>query len=320
MPQPLHCPLTTFLAEKPYLVIDGALATELEARGCDLNDALWSAKTLIEQPELIRQVHVDYFNAGADIAITASYQATPLGLAARGLGEEEAVGLIGKSVVLAREARDEVLQQEQDAGRERRRLLVAGSVGPYGAYLADGSEYRGDYSLPREEMKDFHRLRIKALLDAGVDVLACETMPSFQEVEALLSLLEEEFPQATAWLSFTLKDEAHLPDGSALDVICKLMRQSRQVSAVGVNCIRQELVAGALRNLAASGKPLLAYPNSGEVWDAKTKTWSGVGTDGASLHELVCQWYAAGAKLIGGCCKTGPKDIDIIRKTLSRSS
>lgn len=302
-------PVAELLAQRDALILDGALATELEARGCDLNDELWSAKTLIEQPDAIFQVHLDYFRAGADVAITASYQATPLGLAKLRYSAEQASMLIRKSVELAQQAR------EAASAVEARPLLIAGSVGPYGAYLADGSEYTGDYSLPLDEMKDFHRLRVQTLVDAGVDVLACETIPSFEETKALLSLLEE-FPGTTAWFSFTLSDEAHLPDGSPLQSVCTLLRASQQVAAVGVNCVPRNLVAGALKNLAASEKPLLAYPNSGEVWDAKSKTWSGEGAEAASLHELVTQWRAAGARLIGGCCRTAPSDVKVICKTL----
>jgi homocysteine S-methyltransferase len=166
-------------------VLDGAMATELEARGCNLADSLWSAKVLVENPELIREVHLDYFRAGAQVAITASYQATPAGFAARGLDEAQSRALIGKSVELARKAREAYLAENPHAGT----LLVAGSVGPYGAYLADGSEYRGDYVRSAEEFTAFHRPRVEALLDAGADLLACETLPSFAEIKALAALL-----------------------------------------------------------------------------------------------------------------------------------
>jgi homocysteine S-methyltransferase len=165
-------PLTALLEKQPFVVLDGAMATELEARGCNLADSLWSAKVLVENPELIREVHLDYYRAGAQVAITASYQATPAG-AARGL--DEASRVIGKSVELARKAREAYLAENPHAGT----LLVAGSVGPYGAYLADGSEYRGDYVRSAEEFTAFHRPRVEALLDAGADLLACETLPSF---------------------------------------------------------------------------------------------------------------------------------------------
>ncbi|QTF08907.1 homocysteine S-methyltransferase [Brenneria izadpanahii] len=298
-------PVAEMLASGSTIVLDGALATELEARGCDLTDPLWSAKALIENPSLIYQVHLDYFNAGAQCAITASYQATPQGFKARGLTERQSLALIEKSVRLAVQARDEYRRTHPQAGT----LLVAGSVGPYGAYLADGSEYRGDYALPHSDMMDFHRPRIAALLEAGVDLLACETMPSFAEIKALIELLAE-FPQALAWFSFTLRDSAHLSDGTPLKDVLPLLNLSAQVVAVGINCIALENVTAALKQLSAeTSLPLVVYPNSGEQYDAVTKTWGNHSEGGCSLAAHLPEWRAAGAKLIGGCCRTTPADI-----------
>ena len=207
-------PLTPLLQNNSLAIVDGALATELERRGCDLNDTLWSAKVLMEQPELIRQVHLDYFNAGADIAITASYQATVEGFAKRGLNREQALDLMKKSVQIAQSARDEFWSNE--ANRVNRvRPLVAGSVGPYGAFLADGSEYRGDYKLTEGELIDFHRPRVEALIASGADLLACETIPCLIEARALTQLLSE-FPKVSAWLTFSAKDDEHICKGERI--------------------------------------------------------------------------------------------------------
>src|SRR5688500_3648432 len=207
-------PIAPILDCHPALVIDGALATELERRGCDLKDKLWSAKILLEQPEIIKQVHLDYFKAGADCAITASYQATIEGFAKRGLNKEEAIALIKKSVELAREARDEFWA---DPGNRvgRPKPLVAASVGPYGAFLADGSEYRGNYGLSEAALIDFHRPRLAALVAAGADMLACETIPCLLEASALVRLLAE-FPGVSAWMSFSARDERHIYYGERL--------------------------------------------------------------------------------------------------------
>jgi homocysteine S-methyltransferase len=303
------------LSKKGYLVLDGALATELESRGCDLNSALWSAEVLIHQPELIKQVHLDYFLAGADIAITASYQASTVGLEKHGFSPAEAKELISKSVELAKQARTEILRQDP-----HRSCFIAGSVGPYGAFLADGSEYRGDYYLPIDAMKNFHRPRVQALVDAGIDLLACETIPSFGEVQALLSLLVE-FPNTPCWVSVTLKDESHLSDGTPLSDVVGLVAESAQVFAIGVNCVPEDSVSNALSVLSKlTGKPLLAYPNSGEIYDATSKTWSGNHATGSHLVDRVKEWYGHGAKLIGGCCRTGPDDIRTITSTLQKLS
>jgi homocysteine S-methyltransferase len=297
--------VAALLAANRTLILDGALATELEARGCDLSDPLWSAKVLIENPELIYQVHLDYFNAGAQCAITASYQATPLGFLRRGLNQQQSLALIAKSVQLAQQARSDYLAQHPQAAP----LLIAGSVGPYGAYLADGSEYRGDYSLPQEEMIAFHRPRIAALAEAGVDLLACETLPSFSELQALLALLQE-FPTLGAWFAFTLRDSQHLSDGTPLTQVLAALHGNPQVLAIGINCIALENVTPALRQLATlTDKPLLVYPNSGEHYDAVSKTWHACGGENGSLIDQIGEWQNTGARLIGGCCRTTPQDI-----------
>jgi len=300
-------PIAAALTHTDTLILDGALATELEARGCNLADTLWSAKVLMENPELIYQVHYDYFAAGANVAITASYQATPLGFAARGLDSGQASALIRQSVTLAQRARDDY----RATTGSQAPLLVAGSVGPYGAYLANGAEYRGDYALPAAEMKDFHRPRVAALLEAGVDLLACETLPSFGEIQALISLLAE-FPHSSAWFSFTLRDAQHLSDGTPLSKVAEVINAAPQVVAVGLNCVALESVTPALQTLQAlTDKPLLVYPNSGEQYDAVSKSWHSA-PSGCTLHDKFPEWQQAGARLIGGCCRTTPQDIAAI--------
>lgn len=302
---PINNPLLPLLAKAPFIVLDGALATELEARGCDLTDSLWSAKILLENPARIYQVHLDYFRAGAQCAITASYEATPAGFAAKGLDALQSVALIKQSVALAQRARADRQAEAPESGT----LLIAGSVGPYGAYLADGSEYRGDYSLSPDEYCAFHRPRIAALVEAGVDLLACETLPSFAETRALLTLLTE-FPTTTAWFTFTLRDRSHLSDGTPLSNVAALLDGHDQVLALGVNCIALDKTTEALETLHdLTTLPLVAYPNSGERYDAVAKNWThGAGQCG-SLESHLDDWLRAGARLIGGCCRTTPADI-----------
>ncbi|KAB8349590.1 hypothetical protein FH972_023614 [Carpinus fangiana] len=317
-------PIKGLLDTKGYVVLDGALATELESRGCDISDSLWSCKALMESPELIRQVHYDYYVAGADIAITSSYQASPLGLAEqRNISESDAKILIKKSVQLAQEARQ---QASRTLKKAETSMLVAGSVGPYGAYLADGSEYRGDYgsTVSREVLKAFHRPRISALLAAGADCLACETIPSFPEVEALSQLLSDEFPSAWAWFSFTVRDSLHLSDGTPLDKVCQTLGLNKKVMAVGINCVARDETTDLLNVLHDYWRgPLLAYPNSGELWDAKARKWTEAnktpsisGEPNGSLVTCVREWVRAGAKIVGGCCRTGPEDVRTIAQTL----
>jgi homocysteine S-methyltransferase len=311
--------LSRMLHAGANLIMDGALATELEALGCDLDDPLWSAKVLLEQPQLIKQVHRNYFDAGSAVAITASYQATPQGFARRGIGEANALELLALSVRLADEARREFVAENPHTAP----LLVAGSVGPYGAYLADGSEYRGDYLLSRSEFEEFHRPRIAALVEAGVDLLACETLPSYLEAEALLALVGEY--DIESWFSFTLRDGGHISDGTPLAKVAKLCARHAHVAAIGVNCVPLELVSPSLEALRqATRTPLIAYPNSGEHYDPVGKTWGSartedglvdsVGEQAPSLAELAGSWRESGAQLVGGCCRTTPRDIAAVAK------
>lgn len=306
-------PLTSLLTQHPFIVLDGALATELETRGCQITDSLWSANVLINQPEIIRQVHLDYFRAGAQCAITASYQASIEGFARRGLNTEQAQALIARSVTLAIEARTEFLREQPTAPRP----LVAGSVGPYGAFLADGSEYRGDYSLTPEAFIDFHRPRITQLLAAGADLLACETQPSFAEIQALCQLIQE-FPEARAWFSVTLKDAQHLSDGTPLATVANFLATQPQVVALGINCIALTETTAALAHLhRLTALPLVVYPNSGETYDATSKTWHQGGTHCQQLSDYLPDWLAVGARLIGGCCRTSPTDIQALAQQQS---
>lgn len=299
-------PVQAILDAYPLVVLDGAMATELEGRGCDLRDELWSARILMESPELIRQVHADYFAAGADVATTASYQATFEGFAGRGLSHDEATALMRLSVQLAREARDEFWADS--ANRVNRpRPLVAASVGPYGAYLADGSEYRGDYGLSETELMDFHRERIAVLIGAGADLLACETIPCIIEARALVRLLEE-FPGAYAWISYSARDGAHTNQGEAITEAAAAVDHPR-VAAVGINCTAPHFIPDLITAMrGATEKPILVYPNSGEVYDPVAMTWHGQSECDAYAGDAA-EWHRLGARLIGGCCRTTPTHI-----------
>ncbi len=304
----------THLERHGVMLLDGALATELERRGADLADPLWSAKVLLEQPELIRQVHYDYFVAGAEVAITASYQATFAGFAKRGIEHNQAAELMRRSVRLACEARTQFLAERAESADAP--LWVAASIGPYGAYLADGSEYSGDYGLSIHDLRDFHRPRLAVLAESGADLLACETIPTLLEAEALIQLLAE-FPRQSAWLSFSCGTESQLWHGESLTEAVALANDSPQVVAVGINCTAPRLIEPLLRSVAGiARKPLLVYPNSGEQWDREQRCWV-PGTGTTDWTAPVHAWVAAGARLIGGCCRTTPADIRTMRQALA---
>jgi homocysteine S-methyltransferase len=304
-------PIQTILQKQSIAILDGALATELEARGCNLNDDLWSARILMEQPELIHQIHLDYFNAGADVAITASYQATVEGFARRGLNKEESLALMQKSVKIAQDARDEFWLDEKNRVN-RSYPLIAASVGPYGAFLADGSEYRGDYNLTEQELIDFHRPRVEALITAGADLLACETIPCLIEARALIKLLSE-FPKAYAWFTFSAKDGKHICHGEKISDCAALLDASPQAAAIGVNCTSPLHISSLIREIKKkTNKPIIVYPNSGEIYNPDTNTWHGE-TSSEAFGVQSKDWYNNGARILGGCCRTTPQHIREIK-------
>jgi len=304
-------PIADFLSHSALLVLDGALATELETRGADLRDPLWSARALIERPELIKDVHRDYFEAGADVATTATYQASFEGFARRGLDTAQAAQMMRLAVGLAVAARDEFWIQPA-ARSARARPLIAASVGPYGAMLADGSEYRGRYGVDEQTLRDFHRPRIAVLAASGADLLACETIPSLSEALALAAVLQE-FPHTVAWISFSCRDAGTTCEGQDIGECAARLSEYPQIAAIGVNCTAPGYVGPLLERLRANtSKPLLAYPNSGEHYDPAGKRWHGHGAD-QDFATAARTWYAAGARLIGGCCRTSPRDIRAIK-------
>ena len=304
-------PIRPFLEQQGVLILDGGLATELEARGCDLSDELWSARLLLDAPDLIRQVHYDYLVAGADCVISASYQATIPGLMARGLTEAEAITLLALSVELAQQARDR-FWAEPAHRVARLRPLVAASVGPYGAALADGSEYSGNYDLNEDELLVWHRPRWRVLARSSADLLACETIPSYPETLALRRLVVES-PATAAWFSFSCRDGHHISDGTPLADCVAAVTEIDQVVAVGVNCTAPRFIPSVIEEVrAVTAKPIVVYPNSGEQYDGVHNRWLGESVP-AEFGTYSREWRKMGAALIGGCCRTGPNHIRQIR-------
>jgi homocysteine S-methyltransferase len=289
--------VNVFVPGKTVLVADGGLATELEAQGNDLSDSLWSARLLMDAPGQILDAHLAFFRAGAQIATSASYQASFEGFAARGLDRQEAAGLMRRSVDLARAARDQL------AGDGRARW-VAASAGPYGAALADGSEYRGRYGRSVRELTAWHQPRLEVLAEAGPDVLALETVPDTDEAEALMAAIAG--LGVPAWLSYTIaggRTRAGQPLAEAFAVAAGVP----EIVAVGVNCCAPADVLPAITAAReVTGKPVIVYPNSGEEWDARRRGWAGQSGYSPALPR---QWRTAGATIIGGCCRVRPADI-----------
>lgn len=306
-------PLDQILSHQPMVILDGAMATQLEVLGADLNDPLWSAKILIESPELIKAVHRQYLEAGADIICTASYQATYAGFAVRGLDKPEADHLFRESVQLAASARTDFWAISGNS-KGRTFPLIAASIGPYGAFLADGSEYHGNYDLTQPELIDWHRSQVTVLVhQKEVDLLLFETIPALAEAQAIVELMLE-FPAMPYALSFSCRDGKHIAHGeSFLEAVLQVGKQ-KQLIAVGINCTAPEHIEPLLKSIQGrTSKLIMVYPNSGERWDAANHCWLQP-EKWSRISDQVKTWYQRGARIIGGCCRTRPEDITAIRQ------
>ncbi|MCK9997215.1 MAG: homocysteine S-methyltransferase [Candidatus Krumholzibacteria bacterium] len=307
-------PLLPILRKQTAIILAGGLATTLEDRGYDLNDDLWSARVLLEDPGAISKVHHDFLVAGADCITSATYQASIPGFKKRGLDLEQARAQLDVAVSLAVNARDDFWSQPENR-KGRVKPLVAATVGPYGAFLADGSEYVGNYVINDKQLADFHRERWHILADGRADLLACETLPCLREAAVLLELLDET-PDCWAWFSFTCRDGGCLCDGTPFTEAVELCATHPRVAGIGVNCTAPEFIT-PLMSVArtVTDLPLVAYPNSGEVFDPAGKSWR-TGSPGHDLCEEAPEWLSMGVAVIGGCCRVGPEAITNLRRTL----
>jgi homocysteine S-methyltransferase len=292
------------MIEKYPFIIDGGLSNVLEEQGCDLNHKLWTASLLEKNPEAIIQAHFDYLKSGAQCITTSSYQASIPGLIDNGYSRDAAEAIIIKSVQLAEIA----IRRAKSLGIINSMPLIAASIGPYGAYLADGSEYRGNYGVSDEILRSFHLEKIKILDRSNADLLACETIPSFQEAKVLSDIINH--VDKPVWISFSCRDVEHINDGSKIKNCVSLFRNHPKVFAIGANCTDPKYISGLIRNIKESSgdKKIIVYPNSGEAYNAKSKTWIGVSKP-KFFAEMTKEWSKLGADIIGGCCRIGPEHI-----------
>jgi homocysteine S-methyltransferase len=295
------------------MLLDGGLATQLEAQGCDIGNLLWSASLLQTNPDAIVEATRAYLDAGAECVATASYQASREGFATLGLSADEADSLMRLSVELAARARDEFLAADSSIEYVP---LIAASIGPYGATLHDGSEYSGKYGVSASTLREFHEARLKLFDESDVAVLALETIPSRLEAEVLAELLVD--CDKPAWISFSCSDDTHISDGMPITDVVALIKDHPTVIAVGVNCTPPQYVPELVRKIrvAAPEKAVIAYPNSGEVYCVEDNSWSGTVTPGDCATAALA-WVDAGATIVGGCCRMGPDHIRAIRDALT---
>ena len=312
-------PIDPFLKEQGVLILDGGLATELENHGHDLNHRLWSARLMISSASEIQAVHRSYLEAGADCIISASYQASVDGFISEGLSLKEAEFLIKKTVTIACEARNDFLNTNND-NKSRIKPIIAASIGPYGAFLANGSEYAGYSGISPKILKNYHQSRWEILAQTPADLFACESIPSILEAEVLQHLLEDS-PDIRAWISFTCRDGSHISDGTPIEECVAIYEDNPQVVAVGVNCTAPKYILSLVQKISRRipSKNIIVYPNSGEIYDLAHKSWHS-GSTNLDFSEQSLEWFKAGARLIGGCCRTGPEQIRALRKILLKNA
>ena len=291
-------------------VLDGGMATELERLGCDISGPLWSAHVLADSPGTIEAVHLSYLESGADCILTSSYQVSAMGYAESGQPPETAAAALRQSVGLAVAAREKYRKQSQ------RPIWIAASLGPYGASLHNGSEYHGNYDVSLADLVRFHAERLAVIETTEADFAALESIPSLEEAEAIVEALHQH-PAIHGWLSFTCKDGEHVSHGEKLGHCAEFLDRQKQVIAIGINCTQPKFILPLIAELKqATQKPIVVYPNSGEGWDAEHRCWTGT-SDAGFFAQLARDWSAAGAQIIGGCCRTGPEHIRAIRKALT---
>lgn len=309
-------PFALPLDRQGFVVLDGGSATSLEARGHVLDDGLWSARLILDAPDEVRAMHRAFLEAGADCITTVGYQASFEGLARRGLDERQIVDALRASVALALDAKRAFLS-ENAAGGDRVVPIVAASAGPYGAYLADGSEYVGRYGIGRSQLRHFHERRFEVLAESGADLVAFETIPALVEAEAIADILHSS--DRWAWVSFTCRDGSRLRDGSALaEAVGVVAGSSARVAGIGVNCTHPRFVDSLLGEAAgATSLPLIAYPNSGERYDRRRRSWSAPAPP-RDWSADARRWAELGARVVGGCCRVGSEEVRAIREGLER--
>lgn len=302
--------IQNLLSETGRFVIDGSMSSALEEMGCDLNDSLWTAKMLLESPEMIKEVHKYYFRAGADCGITCTYQATVDGFMRKGLSRKAAEDTIRNAVRLFLEARDEWWNEEEH--QDRAYPLCLGSVGPYGACLADGSEYRGNYGISRDELKDFHETQIRLVHEGGADVILCETVPSLEEALIQSEICEEKGLEY--WISFSCQDGHRTCEGQEIGDCAEALRDRPHLQMIGVNCTMPQYVESLIREMVEKGdRPVDAYPNNGSVYDPVTKTWRAPEA-WQGFYSYALSYYRAGAAAVGGCCTTLAPEVSAARR------
>lgn len=286
------------------LILDGGMSNVLQSLGCNLDHPLWSAHLIVKDPDMIVKAHLAYLNAGAKCITTSSYQATIKGFKRMGLTRSESKAMMLRSVELALKARRIFLKSKS----RNETIYLAASIGPYGAFLADGSEYTGEYDISDKKLMEFHSEKVEILEKTEVDFLAFETIPSLKEVRILNDIISD--CKRPCWISFSCKDDRFLNDGNSIIDAVNMVSSNTNLIALGINCTAPRYVLDIIKNILPfkNDKKLIIYPNSGEIYLPETKSWKGI-SDPLIFQKMASEWLNSGVDIIGGCCRIGPEHI-----------
>lgn len=297
------------------IILDGALGTLMQEKGYNVSDSLWSARFLDENPNVIANIHKEYLQSGADCIITSSYQASIEGFLEKGFKKEKAIELIKLSIKIAIQTRDDFWDSLEDK-RNRIKPLVAASIGPYGAYLANGAEYTGVYGISDAKLKEFHKKRLELIVEEKPDIIACETLPSFKEAQILCEHLKK-YKNIESWICFSAKDDLSTNAGDNIIEAAKFLDTQEHISAIGINCTHPKYIASLIKKFKDnSSKPIVVYPNGGSKYNPITKKWEKAQITANEYVKMSQLWRASGATIIGGCCETGLEEIEALSKYL----
>lgn len=283
------------MSDERVLILDGGLSTALEESGYDVSGPMWTGELLLSNPDAITAAHRSFVEAGADILITGSYQISFEGGRSVGWSDDDVERALRNSTAAARLAANED-------------TIVAASIGPFGAHLNDGSEFRGNYGASARAIREFHDRRLDIVLDTEPDMLAIETMPDLDEVRIIMELVESKSPEIDFWVSFTVREAGTLSGGATFADACAVVERESSAIAIGINCSPLSVITQTLVSVDTD-LPFVVYPNAGQSWDSESMSWAGKPEFATSVN--VEEWVSAGARIVGGCCGYGPGHIPL---------
>ena len=291
---------------KKIKLLDGSMSFPMEQLGYNLKNKLWTGKALINNPDLIKDIHKGYIDAGADFISTSTYQISFDRLKNMGYQSEEIKKIFQKSVDIVKDAIEE--------SKLKKEIKIVGSFGPYASYDPEASEYIGEYDSTDIEIKKFHLNNIRIIEETDLDIILYETIPCLREIKILSEALSHSTKEI--WISITCNEEMEFRDGSSFKDACEIISKIEKITTMGINCFSPLLVKKAIDLLKKySNKKILIYPNSGEIYNPKERFWTG---NNEFNNSMIKNWLSLYPDIIGGCCRIGYDDIKKMRVEIDK--